>query len=374
MVLDGVVRPGRALDLRRSAQFPRAVDLSTPRPARPVVSEMQLIRRMDGVMTRRPVLVSPAPAPISMLEQVLPSLSEEVGSRQLPWRQIGIAFATVAIATLAASGVRWQLGQMASSSAQVKPAAVAQAALPAAPAVSGVAIQTEKLNGLLASWTAAHPGPFYVVVKDLKTGATAGINGGQQMTSASLYKLFVAQRILQKADTGELDLSRAAGGGTGRNIADCLAVMINVSDNGCGRALGALLGWRQQDAILAASGYSSTTLGNFYKPQLTSAADVATLLERLHNGTLMSPNSTARLLGHLRAQRVNNRLPAGLPAGTNFAHKTGDLDGVTHDAGIVYGPKTDYLVSVMSGPWRAPGNAAPQFADLSAQLWNFFQQ
>jgi beta-lactamase class A len=76
----------------------------------------------------------------------------------------------------------------------------------------------------------------------------------------------------------------------------------------------------------------------------------------------------------LKDQRVNNRLPQGLPGGTVIAHKTGDLDGVVHDAGIVYGPKTNYLVVVTSGPWNAPGNAPAMFADLSRQLWNYFEQ
>ena len=76
----------------------------------------------------------------------------------------------------------------------------------------------------------------------------------------------------------------------------------------------------------------------------------------------------------LKDQRVNNRLPVGLPKGTVIAHKTGDLEGVVHDAGIVFGPKTDYLVVVVSGPWAVPGGAPAKFADLSRQLWNYFEQ
>jgi beta-lactamase class A len=67
-------------------------------------------------------------------------------------------------------------------------------------------------------------------------------------------------------------------------------------------------------------------------------------------------------------------LPVGLPAGTVIAHKTGDLDSFTHDAGIVYGPKTNYLVVVMSGPWDNPGNAPSQFADLSGKIWSYLEQ
>jgi beta-lactamase class A len=180
----------------------------------------------------------------------------------------------------------------------------------------------------------------------------------------------VAQRIYQRIDLGQLSYGQPAGGGTGKNIQDCLRVMINVSDNGCGRALGGILGWGSQDQALAVEGYKETSLAT---PQKTSAEDIAVLLERLQGGTLVSPASSDQFMTLLKDQRVNNRLPVGLPAGTVIAHKTGDLDGVVHDAGIVYGPKTNYLVVVTSGSWNTPGVAPDMFADLSRQLWNYFE-
>jgi beta-lactamase class A len=143
--------------------------------------------------------------------------------------------------------------------------------------------------------------------------------------------------------------------------------MITISDNGCGVALGDILGWGGQNASLRSNGYTGTNLAT---PQQTSARDVATLFERVYRGTLNSPNANAAFLGLLKNQQVNNRLPLGLPGGTVFAHKTGDLDGYLHDAGIVYGPKTDYLVVVMG----SPGVTYNQFVPLSQQLWNYFQQ
>ncbi len=76
----------------------------------------------------------------------------------------------------------------------------------------------------------------------------------------------------------------------------------------------------------------------------------------------------------MKDQRINNRLPAGLPAGTSIAHKTGDLDGYVHDAGIVYGPKTDYLIVMTSGPWPGVGNAPAVFADFSSKVFAHLNQ
>jgi beta-lactamase class A len=216
-----------------------------------------------------------------------------------------------------------------------------------------------------------HQGGWGIYVKDLQTGAVASINASKPMTSASLYKLFVAERTLAMVDAGQWKLTDGAGGGSGRNLEACLKVMVNISDNTCGRALGSKLGWGKQDKALQLEGYTDTTL---VTPQQTSARDVARLLERLQAGSLLSAKSSNLFMSYLKDQKVNNRLPVGLPAGTMIAHKTGDLDGYVHDAGIVYGPKTDYLVVVMSGAWQRPATAAGAHAELSKQLWQYFNQ
>lgn len=210
-----------------------------------------------------------------------------------------------------------------------------------------------------------------MVVKDLKTGETASSsNAGQTITSASLYKLFVAHGIYRLIDNGKLSLSSKVPG-TGSNVGDCLAAMITVSDNACGEAMEGMLGDSGYNQALAEYGFKGT---RFDYPTVTSASDVALLLERLYDSTLLSPNTSQQFIGLLKNQRINNRLPQGLPAGTTMAHKTGDVFGFVHDAGIVYGPKTDYLVVMMSGSWNKVTNAPPKFAELSQKLYTLFSQ
>jgi beta-lactamase class A len=295
---------------------------------------------------------------------------------QIEWRRPAAAFGLVAVALLSSGLVVHLLATPRTTTANA--ATDARLATPtnpspdvAAPAVADAAHSTAQLQKIIDNFAAANPDKWGIVVKDMKTGETASYQADRQITSASLYKLFVAQRIYQRVDLGQLSYGAPAGGGSGRDINGCLTVMINISDNTCGRALGGILGWGAQDQALATEGYKETDLSN---PQQTSAGDVAQLFTRLYDGTLLSTDSTQRFMGLLKDQQVNNRLPQGLPAGTTIAHKTGDLDGVVHDAGIVYGPKTDYLVVMTSGPWNAPGNAPAMFADLSHQLWNFFEQ
>ncbi len=211
--------------------------------------------------------------------------------------------------------------------------------------------------------------PYGIVVINLKNGETSSINPDQQFTSASFYKLFVAQGILDRVDKGQLNLTQKTS--TGQSVDDCLRVMINISDNNCGQALGEIVGWQTHDAALHELGFTNTSLsGNDLH---TTAEDAATFFKKLYAGQLLSQAGTGKLLGYLKEQKVNNRLPLGLPGGTTFAHKTGDLDGLMHDGGIVYGPKTDYVIVAMSGPWQHDTDSFAQFANLSSRVYGLLQ-
>jgi beta-lactamase class A len=81
---------------------------------------------------------------------------------------------------------------------------------------------------------------------------------------------------------------------------------------------------------------------------LTTAGDMAHLFEQLVSGTVLSPGTSAEMLTLLSHQEINDRIPADLPSGTRVAHKTGDLDALLHDAGVVFAPKGPIVVVIMS--------------------------
>jgi beta-lactamase class A len=227
---------------------------------------------------------------------------------------------------------------------------------------------SKELKALVDKLASGAKSDVYISVRDLKTGAMADSGGGTSITSASLYKLFVANQIYRQVDAGKLSLSKKLP--RGKTVAQCLQPMIVVSDNACGAQLGDLLKWGAQDIDLRNQGYNGTSLDDLPR---TSSNDVALLYARLYAGRLLSEKSNALFLELLKDQTIVNRLPQGLPTGTEIAHKTGDLYGYMHDAGIVYGLKTDYVVTVMSGPWEYPAQAPAAFKTISNQLWGFFQ-
>lgn len=107
---------------------------------------------------------------------------------------------------------------------------------------------------------------------------------------------------------------------------------------------------------------------------LVTAADLAVQLQALASGRLLGAPASHELLDVLAAQQINDAIPGRLPAGTRVAHKSGWVDGISHDAGIIYPTDSQPFVLVMcttseldeqAGLDLVADVAAAAFADLT---------
>ncbi|MFB7156419.1 MULTISPECIES: serine hydrolase [unclassified Lysinibacillus] len=78
----------------------------------------------------------------------------------------------------------------------------------------------------------------------------------------------------------------------------------------------------------------------------TSASDMALLFSRIYRRDLLSSAFSELTLDILSRQRIHESLSRYLVDDVKLAHKTGGLDTVDHDAGIVYSSSGDYLIGV----------------------------
>ncbi len=101
----------------------------------------------------------------------------------------------------------------------------------------------------------------------------------------------------------------------------------------------------------------------------TTARGLLVLFEKLGHGPVVSARADAEMLAILSRQTFNEAIPAGVPAGTRVAHKTGSITKIHHDAGIVYGERPYVLVVLVRGIEEQKKSAA-LIAAISREVWS----
>lgn len=98
----------------------------------------------------------------------------------------------------------------------------------------------------------------------------------------------------------------------------------------------------------------------------TTARGLMLILTRLAERQVVSPAASDAMIAILRAQKFNEGIPAGMPAGVAVAHKTGWLTGIYHDAGIVEPPgNKPYVLVVLTRGIAETARAHKLVADIS---------
>ena len=233
-----------------------------------------------------------------------------------------------------------------------------------------LAIMKEKLACLIV--------PYHdrvgVAFIDLESSLEANINGHEQFPAASVAKVPVMVTAFHLADMGKLDLGKKVslraidkqdGSGVLRwlrpgntyTIQNLIRMMIVLSDNtatkmvvdniGCARINGFVntyLGLTETQVV-------DPTMLNEPTGEvvnLTSPCDMAQLVTMIEKKTNWHPDSCRQMLAYMKNQRYRWGLWRGVPPGIQIADKTGNLDNVYNDAGIIYSPTGRYALAIFT--------------------------
>jgi beta-lactamase class A len=169
------------------------------------------------------------------------------------------------------------------------------------------------------------------------------VNADQEFIAASTYKILAAYAMLNAG-----------------NPPDCLDDMIIYSDNDCPLNYLARYGWSRLTQDARDIGAVQTW---FDDSTHTTANDLALILWQIYDGSLLSVADNNRLLDDMKTQIFRNGIPAGIPE-AEVADKVGFLDGLLHDAGIIYSPKGDYILVVLTD-----GYSWSAIADIAAEIY-----
>jgi len=232
-------------------------------------------------------------------------------------------------------------------------------------------------------------GEYSVVVKDLKNGKKESFNGNKVYEIASLYKLWVMAEVFREIQNGTLskketlseDISvlnkdfnissesaELAEGTIILTVGEALKQMITISHNYSALLLTKRIGISNVNKFLRKNGFLNSHIGG--TPTAT-ADDIALFFEKLYKNKLANAKYTQEMLDLLKAQKLNGKLPKYLPKGTIIAHKTGEINYLSHDAGIIYTKNKDYIIVVLSKSNYPPG-AVERIAQISKAVFDYF--
>jgi len=247
--------------------------------------------------------------------------------------------------------------------------------------------------------TEKEPGIFAVAVIDPLSGQTF-CNDKRPMRSASLIKLFIMAEAFAGISDGSLhpeetitfrEFDRVGGAGilqtlpaeTSHTVLGLIELMITESDNIATNLLIDRLGMQAINERILNLGCTATVLrrkmmdfeaASSGAENLTSALDIACTLAGIHLGQCVEPTADAAMCQLLGRQTDRCKIPDLLPHGTLCQHKTGELPGAEHDAGIIYAPSGPYILAIMSDGQSNPAKAIYLVAKISKIVYDWFEQ
>lgn len=214
------------------------------------------------------------------------------------------------------------------------------------------------LSALMANYAKDHPGSYGISMIELDgKKRRASYNGDKQFVTASTYKLFVAYSLMKQIDAGKRDWDSNAA---------CFNKMISLSDNACAESFLNSLGLKTVSDDIQAIGMKNSTFMKSGGPY-TTANDLTLELGMIATGQNFSSANQQRLISAMKA----NVFRKGIPAGVNgtVADKVGFMNGLLHDAAIVYSPSGTYVLAIMTdgSSWETIADLAKQLDTLHAQ-------
>ena len=237
---------------------------------------------------------------------------------------------------------------------------------------------------------------------DLTTGKTAFVNENAPVPMASVYKVFVLAELFRMQKEGKLSLDdkhilqeseksigsgtlESAAAGTEFSLMDYVMLMMSISDNTATDYLVSVAGLENVHSnILTPLGLNATKcyfncidlltryygvsveeyrekcnsntwfdahMNSFFrceeeKNNQTTPRDMVRFFELLYKGQVVDSASDREMLRIMAKCQTNSRIPAKLPADVTVSHKTGSIDHLANDAGIVYTDKGAYILAL----------------------------
>ncbi len=266
------------------------------------------------------------------------------------------------------------------------------------PSIAGAAAEpiTEKwLSNQVATIPAEKGTKYSLYVKPLTEDGKPIVLNSHKMASASLIKIPIMIEAFNQKNQGKLDFdelviirhAKTVEGGSVYNLPDgsilsigqIVDLMIVQSDNTSANILIDRLGMDNVNKMITSLGCKETILQRKMmdfeavkrgRQNYTSVTDIANLLGKLYASKCLDPESDKAMLEIMQRQEDNTVISAQLPHQLKIAHKTGQLDGMYYDCGIVYGTSHDYIICMMAENVKDEPRVMYDMSSLSLTIYD----
>ncbi|MCF7873416.1 MAG: class A beta-lactamase-related serine hydrolase [Candidatus Omnitrophica bacterium] len=259
-------------------------------------------------------------------------------------------------------------------------------------------IRQRFLEKQINSYTSEFSGESsFIIYKPGFFGIEFAHNPNEKIAAASLIKLPILAASFKAVDGGRIEFEQkvivapkdiTGGSGIFKKVAmplsltfkELLSFMIMVSDNSATNKVIDLLGmdyinqsfldFNLKDTVLERKMMDFSSRKKGFE-NYTSSRDIVTILKMIYHKKLINRRFSLLARDLLSHQQYNDRIAYLLPEEIEVAHKTGLERGVVHDAGIVYGKKSDFIICVLTQEVKNYREAKKFIANLSQLSYNF---
>jgi len=258
----------------------------------------------------------------------------------------------------------------------------------------------QKLDASIAEVDRGLDGVLGVAIEDLTTGQKYLLHADELFPQASSIKIAVLAELYHQAQQGKLkltdfylvqpfdlvpdsDIMAGLTPGVSRiTLRDLATMMIAVSDNSATNVLIDRVSMENVNALMDSLGLSHTRLrrkmmdlkaASEGRENVATPAEMMSLLENLYRGKVLNKGLTDDFFKMLSTHK-SSFIPRDLPEGLKIANKSGELEGVRNDSGIVFVEQRPYIICVMTTYLHRERDGEEAITRISLETYRIFDR